>query len=110
MISALRAFRLFRLIKLARSNHTLRCLLDSIAHTISAIANFLVLLGIFIYVFTLLGMSSFAGKFKLDEKGMYDPENGVVPRMNFDTLDWALITVFQILVRDRWNEVMYIAI
>ena len=69
-ISALRALRLIRLIKLARSNLTLKALLDSIAQTIKAIGNFLVLLGIFVYVFALLGMSMFAGSFK------FDPETG----------------------------------
>jgi hypothetical protein len=76
IISALRAFRLLRLIKLARSNHTLRCLLDSIAHTIKAIGNFTVILCIFIYVFSLLGMEMFAGKFKFDNYDNYDPVNG----------------------------------
>jgi hypothetical protein len=80
VISALRAFRLLRLIKLVRSNQTLAALVDSIVHTIAAIGNFLVLLSIFIYVFALLGMSNFAGKFKFDEKGQYDPVNGEVPR------------------------------
>lgn len=69
MISALRAFRLLRLIKLVRSNQTLAALVDSIVHTIAAIGNFLVLLSIFIYVFALLGMSNFAGKFKFDALG-----------------------------------------
>jgi hypothetical protein len=69
VISALRAFRLLRLIKLVRSNETLAALVDSIVHTIAAIGNFLVLLSIFIYVFALLGMSNFAGKFKFDKKG-----------------------------------------
>jgi len=30
-----------------------------------------------------------------------------VPRQNFDSLAWSLITVFQILVGDQWNQVMY---
>ena len=80
VISALRAFRLLRLIKLVRSNETLAALVDSIVHTIAAIGNFLVLLSIFIYVFALLGMSNFAGKFRFDEHGNHDPENGIVPR------------------------------
>lgn len=94
IITSLRAFRLARLFKLARSNHTLKCLLDSIAQTISAIANFIVLLLLFIYVFALLGMTMFAGKFSFDDHGYHDPSHGSVPRMNFDTLDWAIITVF----------------
>lgn len=55
---------------------------------------------LFIYVFALLGMTMFAGKFKFNNQGYHDPENGHVPRMNFDSLDWAIITVFQIMVGD----------
>jgi hypothetical protein len=80
IVSALRAFRLIRLFKLARSNITLRCLLDSIAYTIAAIGNFMVLLAIFIYVFALLGMEMFAGKFRFDREGNYNPIEGQVPR------------------------------
>ena len=80
IISALRAFRLLRLIKLARSNHTLRCLLDSMAHTVKAIGNFAVILCIFIYVFSLLGMEMFAGKFRFDPNDNFDWNNGKVPR------------------------------
>lgn len=93
VISALRAFRLIRLIRLARSNPTLRSLLDSIALTVRAIANFMVILAIFIYVFSLLGMEIFAGKFKFDKDGMFDAD-GEVPRQNFDSITWAIITVF----------------
>ena len=107
VISALRAFRLIRLIRLARSNPTLRSLLDSIALTIRAIGNFMVVLAIFIYVFSLLGMEIFAGKFKFDSNGNFDLENGSIPRQNFDSIEWAIITVFQVLVGDKWNEVMY---
>lgn len=107
VISALRAFRLIRLIKLARSNHTLRCLLDSIAHTIVAIGNFMVILAIFIYVFALLGMQMFAGRLIFDDEMNYDPENGKTSRENFDNLYSSLVTVFQILVGDNWNTVMY---
>mmetsp|Transcript_5497 Transcript_5497/g.8602 ORF Transcript_5497/g.8602 Transcript_5497/m.8602 type:complete len:94 (+) Transcript_5497:2334-2615(+) len=85
-ISALRALRLIRLFRLARSNVTLRCLLDSIAHTVKAIGNFMVILMIFIFVFALLGMEMFAGKFKTSE--------GDIPRKNFDNFGWSFITVF----------------
>lgn len=110
IISSARAFRLARLFKLARSNHTLKCLLDSITQTISAITYFMVLLMLFIYVFALLGMTMFAGTFKFDKDGYYDPTNGELPRKNFDNLYWSVITVFQIMVGDEWNQVMYMAI
>lgn len=80
IISSARAFRLARLFKLARSNHTLKCLLDSIAQTISALTYFLLLLMLFIYVFALLGMTMFAGQFKFNKEGYYDQLNGELPR------------------------------
>ena len=104
-VSALRAFRLFRIFKLFRTGN-LRVLLDSIAYTMSTISNYVLLLGLFIYVYSLLGMQFFAGKMTYDSEGFYDP-NGKLARANFDTLYWASITVFQVLIGDDWNNVMF---
>lgn len=104
-VSALRAFRLFRIFKLFRTGN-LRVLLDSIAYTMGTIGNYVILLGLFIYVYSLLGMQFFAGKLKFNEDGYYDP-NGEVARANFDTIYWAAITVFEILIGDNWNQVMF---
>ena len=57
VLITIRTFRLIRLIKLARSNNNLKILLDSVAKTLIAIGNFLLLLSLFIYIFALLGMS-----------------------------------------------------
>jgi voltage-dependent calcium channel L type alpha-1D len=73
-VSALRAFRLFRIVKLARSWESLKILLDSIAHTIAAIGNFTILLVLFIYVYSLLGMQFFAGELRFNKDGEYDPD------------------------------------
>jgi hypothetical protein len=54
-LSALRAFRLFRIFKIFRVGD-LRVLLDSITFTLSTIGNYVVLLVLFIYVYSLLGM------------------------------------------------------
>ena len=105
-ISALRAFRLFRVFKLFRVGD-LRILIDSIIFTVSTIGNYVVLLILFIYVYALLGMQFFAGRLKFNkESGLYD-ENGEVPRANFDSLLWACMTIFQILMGDNWNAIMY---
>lgn len=79
MVSVFRSVRLVRLLKLARSNVTLRSLTDSIIYTIKAILNFMIVLAIFIYVFALLGMETFAGMFYFDKDGLYDL-GGEVPR------------------------------
>jgi voltage-dependent calcium channel P/Q type alpha-1A len=58
-------------------------------------------------VFALLGMSMFAGKVKFDEDDQVDIENGVSPRENYDKLHWAVITIFEVLMGEAWNEIMY---
>ena len=54
-LSALRAFRLFRIFKIFRQGD-LRVLIDSIAFTVTSIGNYSVLLLLFIYVYSLMGM------------------------------------------------------
>ena len=104
--SALRAFRLSRIFKIFRSGD-LRTLLDGIAFTVLAVGDYTILLGLFVYVFTLLGMSFFAGKVKFNDDGDLDLENGTVPRANFDKLGWAFLTVFEVMIGENWNAVMY---
>jgi hypothetical protein len=104
-VSALRAFRLFRIFKLFRTGN-LRVLLDSIAYTMGTIGNYVVLLGLFIYVYSLLGMQFFAGKLTFNKDGFFD-KDGEVSRANFDTIYWAAITVFEVLIGDNWHQVMF---
>ena len=61
----------------------------------------MVLLGIFMYVYTLLGMQLFAGKLKFmveGKEGEYE-----VPRAHFDTLSQALLTVTQVIIGEKWD-------
>lgn len=60
------ALRLFRLIMVARASRSLRVLLECVAFTFDAVGNFLVLLLIFLYVYSLLGMQLFAGRLQFD--------------------------------------------
>jgi len=48
----------------------------------------------------------FAGKLKYDADGFPD-SNGESPRLNFDSLSEAFLSVFVILIGDNWNEIMY---
>lgn len=72
----------------------LRILLDSITFTLTTIGDYVILLLLFIYVFSLIGMSFFAGYIKFDENDMVDIENGTSPRAHYDTLGWSVITIF----------------
>jgi hypothetical protein len=71
------------------------------------VGDYTILLGLFVYVFALLGMSFFAGKVKFDEAGDIDLVNGESPRANFDHIGWAMLSVFEIMIGENWNSVMY---
>ena len=55
-LSALRTFRLFRIFKLARNWTSLRVLLATIIQTLSSIVNFGILLILFLYIYSLIGI------------------------------------------------------
>ena len=104
-LGALRAVRLFRIFKIFRAGD-LRVLIDSIGATFLGMGNYTVLLMLFIYLYALLGMQFFAGKFTFGDNGLFD-SNGMVPRENFDTIWEAFITIVIIMIGDGWNIIMY---
>lgn len=67
----------------------------------------MILLLLFIYVFALIGMSFFSGQMRFDENDKVDHEFGEPPRTNFDGLGQSVITIFQVLLGEGWNEIMY---
>jgi uncharacterized membrane protein (GlpM family) len=83
VFSSFRAFRLIKIFRLIKDGD-LRILLDSITFTLTTIGDYVILLLLFIYVFSLMGMSFFAGFMKFDENDKVDFENGNPPRENFD--------------------------
>lgn len=63
------ALRLIRLVLVARESKSLRVLLECVAFVFDAVGNFIVLLLIFLYVYSLLGMQLFAGRLIFDPNG-----------------------------------------
>jgi uncharacterized membrane protein (GlpM family) len=61
----LRTFRVFRIFKLFKVGD-MKMLLDSIIFTIQTIGPYVILLSFCIYIFSLVGMSFYAGKVKFD--------------------------------------------
>ncbi|KAI2661838.1 Voltage-dependent N-type calcium channel subunit alpha-1B [Labeo rohita] len=96
-ISVLRALRLLRIFKITKYWASLRNLVVSLMNSMKSIISLLFLLFLFIVVFALLGMQLFGGRFIFED---YTPTN-------FDTFPAAIMTVFQILTGEDWNEVMY---
>merc|ERR1711871_1743265 len=104
-ISALRSFRI---LKLAKSWPALNKLLKTLRSAIVGVSNASVVLLIIVFIFTLLGMQLFGGKFDCtrtppSECAFADD----TPRHHFDNLWWAFVSVFQVLTGENWNEVLY---
>ncbi|KAF7258662.1 hypothetical protein EG68_04262 [Paragonimus skrjabini miyazakii] len=78
---------------------SLRNLVGSLLASLKSIVSLLVLLFLFIVIFALLGMQLFGGRFNFSKVE--------IPRSNFDSFYQSLITVFQILTSEDWNEAMY---
>uniref|UniRef100_A0A8C5F086 Voltage-dependent T-type calcium channel subunit alpha-1H n=1 Tax=Gouania willdenowi TaxID=441366 RepID=A0A8C5F086_GOUWI len=102
-LSVLRTFRLLRVLKLVRFLPALRRQLVVLMKTMDNVATFCMLLMLFIFTFSILGMHLFGCKFSLQT----DNGDTIPDRKNFDTLLWAIVTVFQILTQEDWNVVLY---
>ncbi|KAK3884839.1 hypothetical protein Pcinc_010913 [Petrolisthes cinctipes] len=97
-LSVLRALRLLRIFKVTKYWSSLRNLVISLLSSMRSIISLLFLLFLFILIFALLGMQLFGGSFNFEDQ---------TPLANFNTFSIALLTVFQILTGEDWNEVMY---
>jgi voltage-dependent calcium channel L type alpha-1D len=106
-ISVLRCVRLLRVFKVTRYWSSLRNLVVSLLNSMRSIASLLLLLTLFIIITALLGMQLFGGKFNYVGDAMYNDEDDERPRSNFDDFINSMITVFQILTGEDWNEIMY---
>ncbi|KAG8231029.1 hypothetical protein J437_LFUL010807 [Ladona fulva] len=91
-LSVLRTFRLLRILKLVRFMPNLRRQLFVMLRTMDNVAVFFALLILFIFIFSILGMNLFGCKFctKTDDGSV------ACDRKNFDSLLWAIVTVFQV--------------
>lgn len=107
-ISAFRGVRLLRVFKLARSWKSFRELLQKIVITIKDISNFSVLLVLFMFTYTLLGMELFAYRVRFNDDGeVVSDGSGTSPRANFDEFVFGMTTIFIVLIGEDWNSVMY---
>jgi len=97
-MSVLRCIRLLRAFKVTRYWASMGNLVKSLVNSIASINALLVLLILFIFIFALLGMQIFGGRFATGE----DAE-----RSTFNNFGQSCLTVFQILTGEDWNVVMY---
>ena len=69
-------------------------LVKSLVNSISSIASLLVILFLFIFIFSLLGMQIFGGKFR----------DAPDSRSHFDTIGQSMLTVFQVLQQQQRQQ------
>ena len=110
-ISVFRAVRLLRVFKLARSWTSFRDILEKMLVTAREIRTFAILLLIFILVFALLGMELYGHRVRFNDtsKSFVVQKNqvGFSPRINFNDLLNAIVSIFIIFIGEDWNSVMY---
>jgi hypothetical protein len=73
--------------------------------TLKEISAFTVVLFLFMFIYSILGMEMFAYKAKYDAVGNLDLVNGESLDTNFDSFLWSFTTVFVLLTEDGWSTV-----
>ena len=102
-LSVLRTFRVLRVMKLAKKWKSLQDLLITIANSLLDVTVAAALATLMMFIFTLLGMEFFGGKWNVETFG--DIDN--VPRANFDSFGDGFMTVFQVLTGENWNDLLW---
>lgn len=110
-LSALRSFKVGRVMRLMRLTRVARLgrfvkyfvrlqeIVKIIGRSLASLVYISLLLLLFMFMFAILGMQLFGGKF--------DFEDGPESSVSFDTFLDAVIAVFLVLTVEEWNLVMY---
>lgn len=113
-LTAFRVVRLLRIFKLARSWTSFRRILAKVLVTIKDVSTFSVLLMLFMFIFSLLGMELFGHKVLFYNDLPVKPNDtnfseALPPRPNFDNLGMSIASVFAVAIGDDWNYFMALA-
>lgn len=99
LMTAIRSVMLLRIIKILLFFPSIQIVFKTIKQTLWKMADFSIVIGMFIFVSALFGMQLFAYSF-ID----------TAPILNFDSFLDAFTAVFALLVGDNWNDYMHDAI
>jgi len=97
-LSVLRSFRLmrlFRIFTLMSKSKKLSSLFNALTSTASEMQNFLILLFLFLYIYTLLGMQLFANKLRFNADG--------TPIKSIGSTEWSQAPDYQTTYSGRYN-------
>lgn len=97
-----RVFRVLRIIRLLRSLKSMVQIINVIGRSIMSFCYLAMLILLFVFIYALLGMSFFGGRFT-------DKDTVGTVRYNFDNFNQAFLTSFILLTVENWNQVMCFA-
>lgn len=101
-IVVLRGFRVFRVLKLAKSWDSLNSLLWTVMYSLRDISNLAIIFFLWVFCSTMLAAALFANKIKFNENDELDLKEGVSPRLNYDTMGSAFTTIFTVVEGGDW--------
>eukprot|EP01062_Namystynia_karyoxenos_P068939 TRINITY_DN6409_c0_g1_i2.p1 TRINITY_DN6409_c0_g1~~TRINITY_DN6409_c0_g1_i2.p1 ORF type:complete len:2273 (+),score=828.29 TRINITY_DN6409_c0_g1_i2:84-6902(+) len=99
--SVFRAFRLLRLFKLLKNFPELCNLIKIILNAVGDTGYLNLIILLYLFIAALVGMQFFGGKLVFPERGEEQP------RATFHSFGYSVLTVFTILTRDDWVNVMW---
>lgn len=92
-----------RVLKLAQSWKTMGQLLSTIASSMGALGNVTVILGLIIYIFSVVGMQLFGKYYDKKLFAPFIPDGEEYPRYNFENFGNSFMMIFRILC-GKWIE------
>jgi len=92
-MSALRTFRLARVLKLIKKWKSMRLIVESLLEALPSVMYAGVLMCLYMFIMAVAGMQLYGTKLPTDS------------RHNFTNFGFALLTVFQMLSGENWNAV-----
>lgn len=97
-VRVFRTFRVLRIARLLRALKSMKVIIAVISRSASSFVYITLLMFVFIFIYTLLGMQVFGGQFNFPDG---------LPRGNYNSFSIAFLTVFQVLTTENWNTVLF---
>lgn len=115
LVATLKTIRLLRIIKLTKVWYRFHEIITVIKNSVLDLLNFVLLLLLYIFIESLIGMFLFADKFHFDPVTHRPIELGdpryakysIIPRNNYDSFARSALCVFQYLAVDGFHLILY---
>ena len=80
-------------------------MISTISRSLKNLGTILLLMLLFIFIYSILGMELFSHRAKFLSDGTFDLENGSYPQSTFNDLWQSIIVAFIVLGTDGWSTI-----